>query len=234
MKAFRKIAIVFTSIIIGIVGIWVIKTPIIASYLSAKLKTDVSMSGISISTKKVNMKNFRIKNPKGFDNRYAFMAKQLQIDYSLSSLFGKTKTIDNILIQDINLDIECTSALCSSNNWTQIINNIDSESKSKPSDKEYLIKTLTLKDLNVVISGSAFDFAINKNIKVDSITFNNISNKTGFPTSQLIQAIFQNAGLKEYIKDILEPQKWIEGAIDGLKDLGSSDYNSLEESLMSL
>ena len=49
MKKFKGWFIALFIIILIIIVLWVIKTPIAASYLSAKLKTDVSISNIGFS-----------------------------------------------------------------------------------------------------------------------------------------------------------------------------------------
>ena len=220
-------------IILIVVVVWVIKTPIIASYLSNKLKTDVSMSNIAVSTKKMTIKNFRIKNPKGSKRRYAFTAKKIEVNYSFSELMSAPSIVDSILVQDINLDIECSNPLCTKNNWTTIIDNINAKEKKSVSKKEVLLKELTLKNMDVAITGLGLDFNKTKKVNVASIEFNNISNKTGFPTQELIAAIFKSAGLTDYLKGILESKGFWEGVIKGFKELGSSD-NSLEESLKAI
>ncbi|NGX52432.1 MAG: hypothetical protein KR126chlam5_00730 [Candidatus Anoxychlamydiales bacterium] len=221
------------AIILIVVVVWVIKTPIIASYLSSKLKTDVSMSNIAVSTKKMEIKNFRIKNPKGSKNKYAFIAKKIEVYYSFSELMSSPSIVDSILVQDINLDVECSNPLCTKNNWTTIIDNISAKEKKSASKKEMILKTLSLKNMDVAITGLGLDFNKTKKTNVASMQFNNISNKTGFPTQELIAAIFKSAGLTDYLKGILENKGFWEGVIKGFKEVGSSD-NSLEESLKAI
>ncbi|NGX34166.1 MAG: hypothetical protein K1060chlam1_00516 [Candidatus Anoxychlamydiales bacterium] len=233
MKKYSPWFIALFVIILVVVVVWIIKTPIIASYLSNKLKTDVSMSNIAISTKKMTIKNFRIKNPRGSKSRYAFIAKQIEVNYSFSKLMSSPSIVDSILVQDINLDIECSNPLCTKNNWTTIVDNINAKERKSASKKEVILKTLSLKNMDVAITGLGLDFNKTKKTNIPSIEFNNISNKTGFPTQQLIAAIFRSAGLKDYLKGILENQGFWEGVIKGFKELGSSD-NSLEESIKAI
>ncbi|NGX30191.1 MAG: hypothetical protein KR126chlam4_00238 [Candidatus Anoxychlamydiales bacterium] len=233
MKKYSPWFIALFVIILIVVVVWIIKTPIIASYLSNKLKTDVSMSNIAISTKKMEIKNFRIKNPRGSKSRYAFIAKKIEVNYSFSKLMSSPSIVDSILVQDINLDIECSNPLCTKNNWTNIVDNINAKEKKTVSKKEVILKTLSLKNMDVAITGLGLDFNKTKTINVASIEFNNISNKTGFPTQELIAAIFKSAGLKDYLKGILENKGFWESVIKGFKEVGASD-NSLEESLKAI
>ncbi len=233
MKKYSPWFIALFAIIVIVVALWVIKTPIIASYLSNKLKTDVSISNIAISTKKMTIKNFRIKNPRGSKNKYAFTAKNVDVNYSFSKLMSAPSIVDSILVQDINLDIECSNPLCTKNNWTSLIDNINAKEKKSVSKKEVILKTLSLKNMDVAITGLGLNFNKTKNTNVPSIEFSNISNKTGFPTQELIAAIFKSAGLTDYLKGILENQDFWEGVIKGFKEIGASD-NSLEERIKTL
>jgi hypothetical protein len=45
--------------------------------------------------------------------------------------------------------------------------------------------------------------------KIDRLEFNEINSREGFPTKQLINAIFQGAGLQDYIKNMLNPENVI-------------------------
>jgi len=233
MKKYSPWFIALFAIILLVVIVWIIKTPILASYLSNKLKTDVSMSNIAISTKKMEIKNFRIKNPRGSKNKYAFTAKKIDINYNFSELMSSPSTVDNILIQDINLDIECSNLLCTKNNWTTIIDNVDSKEKKSVSKKEVIVKKLSLKNIDVAITGFGLDFNKTKTTKIESLEFNDVNNKTGFPTQQLIAAIFKSAGLKEYLEGILQSKGFWDKILKGFKEIGSSN-NSLEESLKAI
>jgi len=234
MKKFKSWFIAFFIIIVAIIILWVIKTPIAASYLSSKLKTDVSMSNLGVSTKGMQIKNFRIKNPSKSKNRYAFEAKKVTINYSFAKLFASPSIIDDILIEDINLDIECLNPLCTKNNWTTIVDSVNAKEKRTVSKKEIIISSLSLKSMDVDIWGLGLDFDKKKTSHVASLQFNNISNKTGFPTQQLIAAIFKSAGLTDYLKGILESKGFWEGIMKGFKEVGSVEDNCLEESLKSM
>lgn len=230
MKKFKALFIVLFSIILLIIILWVIKTPIIASYLSSKLKTEVSISSIAISSKKMIIKNFRLKNPPKMKNRYAFEAKKIEVNASFFKFFSSPLVIDSIIVDGINLDIECSNPLCTRNNWTSIIDTINSRQK-KASEKEVLIKSLIFNDMDVEILGLGLDFTKTKKSHVKEIKFSNVSSKTGFPTQQLIAAIFRSAGLKEYLQGIIEQKNFWENVIKGFKDVSA---NSFEEGLKAL
>ena len=231
MKKFKGLFIALFAIILLIVVLWVIKTPIIASYLSNKLKTEVSMTSIAISAKKMEIKNFRLKNPPKMKERYAFQAKKIEINYSFSKLFSAPSIIDTVTVDDISLDIECSNPLCTKNNWTTIIDTINAREKKSVSKKEVLIKSLVFNSMDVEIMGLGLDFTKTKKSHVDQITFKDVSSKTGFPTQQLIAAIFRSAGLKEYLQGILEQKNFWENVIKGFTNVSD---NSFEEGLKAL
>jgi hypothetical protein len=231
MKKYKGWILVFFIIILTIFILWIIKTPLIASYLSKKLKTDVSISSIGISTNRIVINNFKLKNPPKTKSKYAFVTNRITFSYSFSKLFSSPTIIDNILLENINLDIECDNPLCTKNNWTTIVKKIDENEQKKKSEKEILIKKLVMKEMDVQIVGLGLDFNKTKTAHISHIEFNNINSKTGFPTQQLIAAIFRSAGLKDYLKGLLDTKGIFENVIDTFK--GVSD-NSLEESLKDL
>lgn len=199
MKKFISIVVI---IVVAIVALWFIKTPIIAGILSSKLKTSVSIGDIFVTPSHITIKNFKIKNPTGFSG-YALRTKTIRVDYSMKKLFSSPSIIDKVLIDDINLDVECTNPVCSKNNWTGIMNNVsEKESKSK-SDTEVIIRSFVMKDMKVQIGGMGL-LGKTQTKTLDHIEFNNINSKDGFPTQQLISAIFRSAGLKDYLKGLLE------------------------------
>ena len=231
MKKFKGWFIALFIIILIIIVLWVIKTPIAASYLSAKLKTDVSISNIGFSSNRIMLNNFSIKNPKKMKSKYAFIAKKIEINYSFSKFFSSPSIVDSILVKDINLNIECENPLCTKNNWTSLVVKVNDEEQKKRSKNELIIKKLVMSNMDVQIAGLGFPVTKTKKTNIAHIEFNNVSSKKGFPTQQLIAAIFRSAGLKDYLKGFLDTKGMIENIIQTFK--GISD-NSFEESLKNM
>jgi len=230
MKKYKGGFIAIFIIILIIVVLWIIKTPITAAYLSRKLKTDVRISNITVKSHNIIINGFKLKNPKKTKAEYAFITDKILINYSFSKVFSSPSIIDNILLENVNLNIACDNPLCTKNNWTTVINNINQKEK-KETKKELLIKKLVIKNMNVQITGLGLNFTKIKTSHISLIEFNNISSKNGFPTQQLITAIFRSAGLKDYLKGIIETKEKLEKIIKPFN--GISD-NSLEESLKSM
>jgi hypothetical protein len=196
-----------------VIFFWLIKAPMMSWYLTRKIGVPVSMDSISIWPSQSTIRDFKLKNPPGFKRRDALQAKKTTIDYRFSQLFGNPSEIDQIEIDDIYLSIILTSPMGATNNWTAIAAGMPSESKDpKENVHEVIIHRLILSNLNVEIQGGKLVKAPPSK-HIDRLEFNEVSSKTGFPTKELIQAIFQGAGIQQYIKDAFDPskvlQKWV-------------------------
>jgi hypothetical protein len=193
-----------------VIFLWLIKAPMMSWYLTHKIGVPVSMDSISIWPSQSTILDFKIKNPPGFKLKDALKAKKTTIDYRFSQLFGNPSEIDQIEIDDIYLSIILTSPMGATNNWTAIAAGMPSEPKD--SAHEVIIHRLILSNLNVEIQGGKLVKAPPSK-HIDRLEFNEISSKTGFPTKELIKAIFQGAGIQQYIKEAFDPgkvlQKWV-------------------------
>ncbi len=221
-------------IILLFIFLWIIKTPVMAMYLSGKLKTDVKISSISISGNQMTIKGFKLKNPRGSKSKYAFTTNKIEVNYSFKKLLSNPSFIDSITVADIFLDIECKNPLCTKNNWTTIVDNINQKEKKSPSKREVNISTLTFENIDVQISGFGIDFMKTKKKHISHISFNNVNSKDGFPTKELIKAIFGSVGLQDYLKGILDVKGKIDNILSPFTDLEDSEGNCFEESLKAL
>jgi len=197
------------AVVLGLLAVvlfvWLIKAPIVAHYLTNKMKVPVSLSSLSIGTSKAVIRNFRINNPRGFHSKAAFKAEEIEVNYRPKAvLFFEPAEIDLIDVRDIFLSIELKNLTGSDNNWTAIAAKMPKEE----SKKELLIHKLVLTNMTVEIRGLGIA-GKNETKKIDRLEFDEIDSREGFPTKQLIQAIFQGAGIQDYIQQILNPQNVI-------------------------
>lgn len=202
-------------IVVGcVIFIWLIKAPIISWYLTDKLKVPTSVSSVSMWPSETVMHRFRIKNPSGFKMKSAFEADTITISYRLQQLRGNPSEIDRIIVDDIFLGIECSNPMCSKNNWTAIGGGM-AKKQEHQKKRQVLIHKLILTNMRVEVRG----LGIGKPpmIKqIDRLEFNEISSETGFPTDKLIRAIFQGAGLQDYVQDLLNPQNALKKYLPGI------------------
>ncbi len=214
---FKTIFSVIGIIIVFVAAVFIFKTNIAASYLSSKLKTKVSIDKMSVSTTSLNISGFNIKNPTK-ELKNAFSAKELDVNYTMKGLKEDPSVIEEIYIDNAYLGVVCSNALCSNNNWTEIMHSIE---KKKPSKKNnnFLIKRLIIRDLDVEIIGLGLNPASKDKLHFSHMEFNNIRSEEGFPTQQLVLEIFKSAGLNNYLKGFLEGKTGIEKFIDPFKEL---------------
>ncbi len=208
MKKIKSWLWIVIIIVAAIVFLWIIKTPIMSSYLSHKLKTKVGISSISIRPSRMVIKNFKIKNPRGNKSKYAFGAKKIEANYSFSKLFSSPSIVDRILVKDITLNIECKNPLCTRNNWTGILNAVHQKEQKKKGKNEVIISVLEFDNLDASVYGLGFKRT--KNAHLDNIVFKNVNSRDGFPTQQLISALFRSAGLRDYLKGVVDPRGMLE------------------------
>ena len=101
------------------------------------------------------------------------------------------------------MNIECSNPLCSKNNWTDIVQRIKKKESNLKTDHEVIVRKLTFVNLNSNISNFGFEMKT-KNVKVPRVDFQNVSSKKGFPTSELIAALFKSANLMDFLQGILD------------------------------
>ena len=104
-------------ILAALVFVWLIRAPILSSYLSNKIGVPVSIRWIGIWPSYTNIHVFAIKNPPGFKDR-AFKAEEVVCHYQLGQLFGDPRVIDSIEIKNSVLRVDFTNPLGAANNWT--------------------------------------------------------------------------------------------------------------------
>ncbi len=205
------------SLIIFIVLLWVMKAPVMSMILTNKLRVKVKVGRIVMRPSYTKIHHFKIKNPHGIRKRTAFSTKEIDVKYQFSQLFDNPRVIDEINMEDVFLGIDFINLIGTENNWAEILSNMP---KAKGSSKPILIKKLTLKNFKVEIWGKGFNAALKKKVEIPSLTFTNINSEKGFPTEQLVAAIFSSAGIKEYIKHLFTPDSIFEELFAPFSDQG--------------
>lgn len=209
-------------ILIALLSLWFLKTEATSWFLSKKLKTSISLGGVDLSKSKINLQNFKIHNPSGYKHEFAYVCKEAIVSYKFDEIKKDPSVIDRIDLNDSQLYIDCKNALCTSNNWTEIMKEVaDKEVKIQKDGKEVIVNNLAMNGLHVEIHGLGLVPGIKKNVEIDHIDFGKVTSKEGFPTNVLIAEIFKQAGLVEYIKSFLNPTK----IFDNLKSLNPFGLN---------
>lgn len=208
-----SVGFIFLVILGSVIALWFLKVPIMSAYLSNRLGIPVSMLGIKIRPSYTTITRFRIANPRSAKTKTAFASKKIRADYSVQELFGTPTTVDQISLNNVFLSIEFYNPLGTVNNWTEIAKNMPKK-EGKKKGKGYLIRKLVINDLLVEIHGMGLGGLLGKveTKRIPRLEFTNISSEEGFPTEQLIRAIFGRTGLDQYIKDLFSPGRIIPDA----------------------
>lgn len=202
----------------AIAFIWLIKAPLLSSYLSDKMRVPVSIGRISIFPHHASIHDFTIKNPKGFKMRRAFEVDKVDVEYQWRQLFRDPLVIDQITMDQIFLRVEFSNALGTKNNWTAIAQGMPKQT----SKRQVILHKLLLLNINVEIVGLGLT---GKTItrQIDRIEIDDIDSRNGFPTELLIQKIFGGAGIQQFIKDAFDPQQMMQKALSPFKLFGENE-----------
>ncbi len=176
--------------------VWLIKAPILSSYLSGKMGVKVSAANISVLPSHMKIRKFKLHNPKGFKSRTALRVDEIHVSYTWSELTGDPNVIDEIVLDNVFLDIEVKDGIGKVSNWSEIISKMPS-----PNGKanRFIIKKLIINNLKVEISGLGAEGATQTKT-VARMEFTDIDSEKGFPTQQLIAQIFGKVGLMQFIE----------------------------------
>jgi uncharacterized protein involved in outer membrane biogenesis len=197
-------------IVAAVLFLWLIKAPIMSSYLTKKMGVQVTVRTISMWPSETTIRHFRIANPYGFQSRTAFDVERTKINYRWGALRSQPSEIDLITLDNVTLNIEILGSP-SNNNWSAIGAQMP---ENKGAKKEVIIHKLILRNLTVNTSGAgAKKLGIAGTQHFDQMEFDEIDSRNGFPTKELIRRIFQGAGLRQYIENLLNPTEQIKKAI---------------------
>ncbi len=199
-------------VIAVLIFLWLVKAPIMSTYLTKKLGIPVTVRTISMWPSTTTIRYFKIANPHGYSPRTALEVKKIKIHYRWGALTSDPRVIDLITLNEMELNIDIQNKSGSNNNWAAIGAQMPTSSRST---REVLIKRLVLKDMTVNVTGSgakALGVAGTKHF--DQMEFHNINSKEGFPTKELVSQIFRGAGLWKYLENFLNPAQRIKNTLN--------------------
>ncbi len=185
--------------------LWMVKGSVFSYWMSRALHVPVTAEILSCTPSRLQLKELFIRNPRGFAKRYAMKASGVSVSYNWTELRKDPSVIDFIELDDVLIHVEYADPAHSSNNWSRILSRMSKLEKHK----DVKIKTLRVNDLKVELLGPQMPAEIKS---VGQIELYDIKSQNGFPTEELIQAIFGQANLLELIEDVIPigPQGWLE------------------------
>ena len=206
--------------------IWLVKAPIMASYITKELGVEVTARTISMWPKKTVIGHFRLANPHSFREPTALNAKKTTIQYRLNSLLANPAEIDLIVLDGVRLNIDIRSDKASDNNWAAI----GAEMPRKKRGVEVVVHKFIINDLTVVTEGrGAKKLRVQGTQHFDKLEFDEINSADGFPTKELIAQIFQGAGILKYLENFLNPTQRIKDTLNPFNIFGQKNPSGFPE-----
>jgi len=207
MKKIIYIIIIIVAVICIALGIlWHNRAKLLSHILSKSFHITVIIEKVVLTRDSLVLINFEVKNPLGSQTESAFSAEAIEIKATIKELLQKRLTVESIAIKNIVLGVEFYVNSGQDNNWRRIM--LADEDIGKDSSRQYLIKKLTLDNLQVYLIkpyGRIIKFPI-----IPHLEFYNINNETGFPINRIekalfnvvLRSIFQQFGLGNLIQTL--------------------------------
>lgn len=207
-------------LVASVAFVWLIKAPIMSSYLSKKLGLQVTLRAISIWPKTTIIHHFTLENPHGFKRHPALQIARTEVDYRFQALKGNPSEIDQILLENVELNIDIPTPAATKNNWSAI----GKEMPKNTTNRAVVVHKLILKNLTVKTRGAgATVLGIAGTKQFAHMEFDQIDSRNGFPTKELIRNIFQGVGALDYLKEFLDPINEIQEVLNPLHIFGEKE-----------
>lgn len=180
---FFALALICIAVALGLT--WTNRENILAHLISRQLHVPVSIRSLDISKTSAEITQLWIGNFPHSQTTTSFTAETLKLDGNWEQIFGNPLTIETIEIDNIFVGIEFYDANGKDSNWSRMLN--ENEPKKK-NPKDYLIRTLTLRNLTVELTQA--DGKVKRYPTIKEMQFHNIGSETGFPVDEIEKAIF--------------------------------------------
>ncbi len=221
-------------ILVVVVGVLVIffgwsRVPdILASRLSDKLKVQVSIDDIHLTSHTIDIQKLEIGNPRKYTLPRAFSAEQILLSAPLTNYLRDHVIIDHLELDNIYLGLEFDSFGNKNGNWTVLMANLNESSEHSSKQKSVLIKTLILTNIDITLAYRDGSRAPNKLKRIKRLEFHDVTSDKGIPTEEItriimremLKSVFTLENLGNMVEGFLEsPQKGIENVLKPLKGL---------------
>lgn len=175
---------------------WSIKTELVAGFLSHTLRVPVSLGLLEVRSESAEISRLWIGTPLHSRTNTSFASQDILITAPTGNYVRNPMIIDAIDVNNILVGIENYNANGSDNNWSRMMGDGPS---AKPSDRQWLIRRITLRNLTVVVTDVK---GVQKRYPtIPQITLTNVSSESGFPISEIEKAIF-NLMLQDLIRQL--------------------------------
>ena len=182
IKIMKKFLIIIISLsLISIIFIVFISDTLIKKNLESILSKNINRS-VKISDFEINYLSGEINLEKIEINNKDFPGKLLVVDQAFAKLdflsfYEDVLVIDRIMLDGISLNYYFDITNISKSNFTSLkktLENKKSPSKKKSDNKEFLVKQLDIKEINVSASSSKLN--LSQTVKLSDMKFENLGN----------------------------------------------------------
>lgn len=241
---FKKILIVILLLfVIFIVGIYfgrnyLIKNAIeTGSEYGLGVETNVGSVNLDLGGKSLELNNYEVSNPEGFDTDFFLNINHGMIDIGEGSLFDNEIKVDSLILDGIKLMFEHKGKVGNYSVLMDNIKNMDMGSSSE-SEQKLFVKKIAVRDIEVEAKLDLMGKQLQKTYTVDNISLENIGGNDGATiseiTTKLLKTLISKATVsgKSAFPELfnvdfnkLKDEKIDEvksDAIDKVKDLGGS------------
>lgn len=181
---FLALALLCLAIAIGIS--WTNRGNILSHFISRQLHVPVSIFSLEIGKSSAEISRLWIGNFPRSQISTSFTSETLKIDANWNQIFGNPVTIEQIDMDNIFVGIEFYDANGDDNNWGRILHE---DVPKKKNSRDYLIRTLTMRNLTVELTQA--NGKVKRYPTIKQMEFHNISSDTGFPVEEIEKAIFE-------------------------------------------
>jgi hypothetical protein len=184
-KLFLFLILAALSLSVAAAIAWKTRENILAHFLSRQLHVPVTIRSLEISKQSADVSHLWIGNFPKSRSTTSFTCENLTLQASTDQIFGNLVTIESIDLDKIFVGIEFYDAQGTDSNWKRML---EEKGEKKKSSKDYLIKTLHLRNLTVEVTQA--DGTVKRYPTIKEMEFHNISSETGFPVERIEKAIF--------------------------------------------
>jgi len=184
----RKLSLFLALLLLAIIAAtciaWTNRENILAHFLSRQLHVPVTIRSLDIGKTSAGMTRIWIGNPVHSKTTTSFAAEAVNTQATLDQILGDPLMIEEVDISNIFVGIEFYDAKGEDSNWKRIL----SKEKKRKKSRDYLIRTLILRNLTVEVIKA--DGKVKRYPTIPQMEFHNISSATGFPVDEIEKAIF--------------------------------------------
>lgn len=199
----RKFFLFFAFIIVCLIALtvltWTNRENILAHFMARQLHVPVTIAALNIGNTSAGISRVWIGNVSDSKISTSFTAEETLIGAKWDEFFKNPLIIEDIDVNHIFVGIEYYDQTQKNSNWGRMLQE-DSSKKKNP--KDYLIRTLTLRNLTVEVTTS--DGKVKRYPTINQMEFHNISSDSGFPVDEIEKAIF-NLMMKDLVKKLKLP-----------------------------